>query len=124
MCTQCLLLLAALIFSSFPTSTQERGATSTGGATIVERVRSELLRVLDSRAVAVEDVSLHARRVGGPHLTRHGGTQPDVADPSTETYAAERTIEMPDGLRATGPHFRRGSTCWWLWLLFGSDLCW
>jgi hypothetical protein len=122
MCTQCLLLLAGLIFSAFPTSTQERGATTTSGVTIVERLRSELLSVLDSRALAAEDVSLPASR-SGRYLTRHGGAHPD-ADSSADAYSAARTAEMQDGLRGARPHFRRGSTCWWFWLLFGHELCW
>ena len=122
MYTECL-LLAALIFSAFPMSTQERGATSTSGVTIVERVRSELLRVLDSEALAAEDVSLPAGRFG-PYLTRMGAARAAYAESSAEGYSAKRAVEKPDGLPGARPNFRRGSSCWWLWVLFGNELCW
>jgi len=122
MCTQCLVILAALIFSTFPMSTRERGATPTSSVTFVERLRSELLRVLDTEALGAEDVSLPARRVGSD-LTRARAAQTAYADSRAEAYPTERAVENPDGLRRLRPNFRRGSSCWWLWLLFGNELC-
>lgn len=117
------LLLAALICAAFPPSAQQqRGAAPTGGVTIVERLRSELLGVLDIGAGATGDVSLPARPFN-PYLTRVGGAQAAYAESSGAVYSAERAIEKPDGLPGPQPTFRRGSNCWWLWLLSGIDVC-
>jgi hypothetical protein len=118
---QCLLLVA-LILSAFPSSAQERGATPTRGLTIVERLRSEFLSVLDNEAAAGKDVSLPARRLG-QYLTPVTGAPAANAESSAERYSAERASEMPGGLPGSRPTFRRGSTCWWLWVLFGNELC-
>lgn len=115
------LLLVALILSTFPSSAREHGAAPTRGVTIVERLRSEFLSVLDTEAAAGEDVSLPARPFN-PHLTPVSGA-PTYAESSSEAYAAERVIERPDGLLGQRRTFRRGSTCWWLWVLFGNELC-
>jgi hypothetical protein len=123
MYTPCL-LLAALIISAFPPSAhQQRGAAPTGGVTIVERLRSEFLSVLVNEAGAAEDVSLPAGRFN-PYLTRVRGARAAYAESSAEVYSATRAIEKPDGLPSPQPTFRRGSSCWWLWLLFGNQLCW
>jgi hypothetical protein len=100
MYTECLLLVA-LIFSAFPSSAQERRAAPTRGVAIVERLRSEFLSVLDTEAAARKDVSLPSRRLD-PDRTPEGDA-PVVLGP-----------------RLT---FRRGSACWWLWVLFGNELC-
>jgi len=110
---QCLLLVA-LILSAFPSSAQERGATPTRG--------SEFLSVLDNEAAAGKDVSLPARRLG-QYLTPVTGAPAANAESSAERYSAERASEMPGGLPGSRPTFRRGSTCWWLWVLFGNELC-
>jgi len=89
-------LLVALILSAFPPTTQQhRGTAPMRGVTIVERLRSELLSVLDNEALVAEDVSLPAGRFN-PYLTRLGGPKPTL---------------------------RYGSRCWWLWLLSGTDVC-
>lgn len=120
MYAQCLLLVT-LIVSAFPSSTWERDAAPTRGATIVERLRSELLSVLDKEAAAAEDVSLPARPIN-PYLTPAGGTGVASAE-SSDAFSAERAIERPDVLLGARPTFRRGSACWWLWVLFGNELC-
>jgi hypothetical protein len=118
------LLLAALIVSTFsPSAQHQRGATATSGGTIVERLGSEFLSVLVNEAGAAEDVSLPARRFN-PYLTRSGGAPSAATESSAEVYSARRAIETPDGLPSPQPAFRRGSMCWWLWLLFGNELCW
>ena len=126
MYTQCLLLLAALMSAALPMSTQGCHATSTSGVTIVERLRSELLRVLYNEALAAEDVSLPATPVS-PCLTRTHRARPADADSSTDSsageYVATRAIDDPDGLFGQRPTLRRGSGCWWLWVLFGVELC-
>jgi hypothetical protein len=123
MYTHCLLLVA-LILSAFPPAAQpQRGAAPMGGVTIVERLRSELLSVVDNEAGAAEDVSLPAGRFN-PYLTRLGGARAAYAESSAEMYSPTRAIEKPDGLPGPQSTFRRGSSCWWLWLLFGNELCW
>lgn len=90
------LLLVALILSAFPPAAQpQRGAAPMSGVTIVERLRSELLSVLDNEAGAAEDGNLPAGRFND-YLTRLGRPHPTV---------------------------RQGSSCWWLWLLSGIDVC-
>ena len=118
---QCLLLVA-LILSAFPSSAQECAAGPTRGVTIVERLRSEFLSVLDSKAAAGENVSLPARRFH-QDLTPAGGAPATYAESSGEAYSAQQAIEKPVGLLGSRPMFRRGSTCWWLWVLFGNELC-
>jgi hypothetical protein len=99
MYTHCL-LLAALIFSAFsPSAHPQRDVPPTSGVTIVERVRSELREMLDTNTGTAEDVSLPERRLT-PSLTRVGG------------------LPVPQ------PTFRRGSACWWLWVLSGVAVCW
>jgi len=121
--THCL-LLAVLIFSAFPPSAQhQRGAAPTSGVMIVERLRSELLAVLNIEAGAAEDVSLPAGRFN-PYLTRVGGARASYAGSGGGGYSAKRAIEEPDGLPRPQPALRRGSSCWWLWLLSGIDVCW
>jgi hypothetical protein len=105
MYTHCL-LFAALIFAAFPPSAQHRrGAAPMSGVTIVERLRSELLAVLSNEAGAAEGVNFPAGQFT-PYLTR---------------VASAR--EEPDGLPSPQPTVRRGSKCWWLWLLAGIDVC-
>ena len=120
MYAQCLLVVT-LILSAFPSSTWERDAAPTRGATIVERVRSELLSVPDKEAAAGEDVSLPAQPIN-PYLTPVGGTGVTSAE-SSDAFSAERAIERPGVLLGARPTFRRGSACWWLWVLFGNELC-
>jgi hypothetical protein len=121
MYTQCLFLVA-LIVSAFASSAREPGAAPTRGVTIVERLRSEFLSVLDTKAVAGEDVSLPARR-SDEYLTPVSGAPDTHAESSAEAYSAARATEKPDGLLGSRSTFRRGSTCWWLWVLFGNELC-
>ena len=116
------LLLAALIFSTFAPSAEQRVAAPTSDVTIAERLRSELLAALDIGAGASEDVSFSAAHVN-PYLTRVGGVRVAYTESSGEVYSAERAIEKPDGLPGPQPKFRRGSNCWWLWLLSGIDIC-
>lgn len=74
MCPQGL-LLAALMLLAFPRSGQQQhGAAPTSGVTIVERLRSELLSVLDNETGAAGDVGVPAERFN-TYLTR---PQPDV----------------------------------------------
>jgi hypothetical protein len=122
MYTQCL-LLATLIFSAFSHSAQQHGgAAPARGVTIVERLRSELLSVLDTGAAAGEDSSLPARRFG-PNRTPASGAPVTWASSLASAYTAERAIEKPGVLVGSRSTFRRGSTCWWLWVLFGNELC-
>jgi hypothetical protein len=116
MYTPCLLLVSLILSAFFPITQQHRGDAPMRGATIVERLRSELLSVLDNEALAPEDVSRPARSLE-PYLTRVG------AESSAEVYSATRAIEKPDGLPAPRSTLRRGSGCWWLWVLFGDELC-
>ena len=98
MYTHCL-LLAALIFSALsPSAHPQRDVARTRDVTIVERLRSELRDMLDTETGAAADVSLPERRVH-PSLTRVGR------------------------LRGPQPTFRRGSACWWLWVLSGVEVC-
>jgi hypothetical protein len=121
MYTHCLLLVA-LILSAFPPAAQhQRGAASTHGVTIVERLRSEILIALDNEAGAAEDVSLPAGRFN-PSLTRLRGARVAYAESSSDLYSAKRAIEKPDGLPGPQPTLRHGS-CSWLWLLTGIDIC-
>ena len=95
MYTPCLLLVA-LILSAFPPAAQhQRGAAPMSGVTIVERLRSELQSVVYNQAGAAEDVSLPVAHFN-PYLTRLGGARAALS---------------------------RGSSCWWLWLLSGIDVC-
>ena len=117
------LLLAALIFSALPPSAQhQRGTAPTSGVTIVERLRSEFRAVLGHQAGAAEDVSLRTERFD-PYLTRTGIAPAVYAESSGEVYSAKRAIEEPDGQPGPQPTRRRGSRCWWLWLLSGIDAC-
>ena len=107
------LLLATLILSAFsPSAPQRHGAAPAGGVTIVERLRSELLSVLGDAAGAADDVRLSAQR-SNPVLTPASG---DVS-------LAMHGIEHLEGQPELRPTLRRGSSCWWLWLLFGVDAC-
>ena len=117
------LLLVTLIVSAFPPSApQRRGAAPTGGVTIVERLRSELQSVLYNEAGAAEDGSLPVGRFN-PYLTRLDGTWVAYAESSGDLYSANRASEKPDGLSGPQPTLRLGSSCWWLWLLSGIDVC-
>ena len=112
------LLLAALIFSAFPPSAAPRS-----DVTIVERLRSEFRSVLGNKAGASED----AIRLAGYlnfYLTRAGGARASYAESSGEVDSATLAMEKPDGQPVPQRAFRRGSRCWWLWLLFGIDVCW
>ena len=94
------LLLAALIFSAFsPSAHPQRDVARTSGVTIVERLRSELLDILDNETGPAEDVTLRSGRFS-PSLARLRG------------------------LPGPQPTVRRGSACWWLWLLSGTEVCW
>lgn len=107
------LLLATLILSALsPSAPQRRGAAPVDGVTIVARLRSELLSMLGDAAGAAPDVRLSAQR-SNPVLT------PATGDVSSATHGTENLDGLPD-LR---PTLRRGSSCWWLWLLFGVDAC-
>ena len=118
------LLLAALILSAFPPAAEQpRRVAPMRGVTIVERLRSELLRVLDNEAGAAEDVNPPAGRFT-PYLTRVGGAGAADVESSDEVYSAKHAIETPDGLPGPRPTLRRGSACWWLWLLSGIEVCW
>ena len=117
MYTPCLLLVALIFSANPPDAQQQLGSPPKSGVTIVERLRSEFLSVLVNEAGAVEDVSLPAGSLK-PYLTRAG------SESSADVYSATRAIEKPDGLPGTRSTFRRGSSCWWLWLLFGNELCW
>lgn len=116
MYTPCLLLFSLILSAFSPITQQHRGAAPMRGVTIVERLRSELLSVLDNEALAAEDVSLSAGSLT-PYLTRVG------AESSAQVYSATRAIEKPDGVPAPRSTLRRGSSCWWLWVLFGDELC-
>jgi hypothetical protein len=105
MFTHCL-LLAALIFSGYPRSAErQQGAAPTSDVTIVDRLRSELLSVLDKEAVPAGDVRVPRGPVA--YLTRSSDARPVSAN----------------GLSAPQPTFRRGSPCWWIWLVFGISVC-
>jgi hypothetical protein len=110
------LLLAALIFSAFPP-----GATPGSDVTIVERLRSEFRSVLGNKAGAAENAIRPAGHFN-LYLTRAGGAR--AAESSGEADSATLAMEKPDGLPGPQLTFRRGSRCWWLWLLFGIDVCW
>jgi hypothetical protein len=98
MYTHCL-LLATLIFSAFsPSAHPQRDVARTSDVTIVERLRSELREMLYTETRTTEDVSLPGRRLT-PSLTRVAG------------------LPLPQ------PTFRRGSACWWLWVLSGVEVC-
>jgi hypothetical protein len=112
------LLLAALIFSAFPP-----GAAPESDVTIVERLRSEFRSVLGNKAGAAEDAIRPAGHFDF-YLTRAGGARAAYAESSGEVDSATLAMEKPDGLPGPRPTYRRGSSCWWLWLLFGIDVCW
>ena len=46
-----------------------------------------------------------------------------LANETGDVYSAKRAIEKPDGLRSLQRTIRRGSSCWWLWLVSGVDIC-
>lgn len=118
------LLLAALIFSAFPPSAQhQRGAAPTSDVTIVERLRSEFRSVLGNKAGAAEDAIRPAGHFNFS-LTRADGARAANADSSGDVYSATRAMEKPDGPPGPQRTLRRGSSCWWLWLLFDIDVCW
>ena len=80
--------------------------------------------VLDNEAGAAEDVSLPTGRFN-LYLTQAGGAWAAFAESEGKVYPAKRTIEKPDGPPGQLPTFRRGSGCWWLWLIFtGIEVCW
>ena len=123
MYTQCLLLATLLFASLAPSAQQQRDTAPTSGVTIVERVRGEFLSVIGIRAAAAGEVSFPA---GGftPYLTRVSGARAAYAESPAEVNSTKRAVEKADGLVSRQPTFRRGSTCWWAWLLFGNELCW
>jgi hypothetical protein len=99
------LLLAAFIYSAFPPfAPRHRDLAPTNVVAIVDRVHSEILDVLGLRARDADATSVVAARLG-PRLTR-GSVRPATTE--------------PDVLQ---PTLRRGSRCWWLWLLSGADVC-
>ena len=124
MYTHCL-LLAALIVSAFsPSAHPQRDVAPTSGVTIVERVRSELREMLDTNTGTAEDVSLPAGRFN-LYLMQVGGSWAAYAESGGKVYPAKRAIEKPDGPPGQQPTLRRGSGCWWLWLIFtGIEVCW
>ena len=95
------------------------------GVTSLENLRSGVfLGVLDNEAGAAEDVSLPTGRYN-LYLTQVGGTWAAYAESGGKVYPAKRAIEKPDGPPGQQPTFRRGSGCWWLWLIFtGIEVCW
>lgn len=95
------------------------------GVTSLENLRSGVfLGVLDNEAGAAEDVSLPTGRYN-LYLTQVGGTWAAYAESAGKVYPAKRAIEKPDGPPGQQPTFRRGSGCWWLWLIFtGIEVCW
>jgi len=95
------------------------------GVTSLEKLRSGVfLGVLDNEAGTAEDVSLPTGRFN-LYLTQVGGTWAAYAESGGKVYPAKRAIEKPDGPPGQQPTFRRGSGCWWLWLIFtGIEVCW
>jgi hypothetical protein len=93
MYTPCLLLVALILSAFPPAAQQQRGAAPMSGVTIVERLRSELLSVLDNEA--------------GGHLY-------------SAKRAIEKPDGLP-GPQPSLRHASSG--CWWLWLLSGTDVC-
>ena len=95
------------------------------GVTTLEQLRAGVfLGVLDNEAGAAEDVSLPAGRFN-LYLTQVGGAWAAYAESGGKVYPAKRAIEKPNGPPGQQPTFRRGSGCWWLWLIFtGIEVCW
>ena len=95
------------------------------GVTSLERLRSGVfLGVLENEAGAAEDVSLPVGRFN-LFLAQVGGSWVAYAEVGGRIYPAKRAIEKPDGPPGQLPTFRRGSGCWWLWLIFtGIEVCW
>ena len=90
-----------------------------------ERARAGVyLGVLDNEATAAEDVSLPAGRFN-LYLTQTNGAWTAYAEQGGRLYPAKRTIEKADGPPNNEPAFRRGSGCWWIWMVFFSVyVCW
>ena len=101
MYTPCLLLVALILSAFPPAAQQQRGAAPMSGVTIVERLRSEFLSVLRNEPGAADRVSLPAGHVN-QYLTRAGGAQAAYAESSSGLYR---------------------TSCWWVWLLSGIDIC-
>ena len=95
------------------------------GVTTLEHLRSGVfLGVLDNEAGVAEDVSLPTGRFN-LYLTQAGGAWAAYAESGGKVYSAKRAIEKPNGPPGQQPTFRRGSGCWWLWLIFtGVEVCW
>jgi hypothetical protein len=95
------------------------------GIRSVEQIRAGIfLGVLDNEAGAAEDVSLPTGRFN-LYLTQSNGALVAYAEQSGKVYPAKRTIQKPEGPPNDQPQFRRGSGCWWLWLIFtGIEVCW
>ena len=110
-------LLTALLFLAIPPSAPQHGGAPTSNDTIIERVRLELVSALDA---GVEAAGTFARPAWylHPYLTWVGDTD-SIAEPPQAPNADERNEAL--GAR---PPFRRGTVCWWLWLLSGATLCW
>jgi hypothetical protein len=82
------------------------------------------LGVLDNEAGAAEDVSIPVGRFN-LYLTQSNGTFAAYAEQGGRIYPAKRTIQKAGGPPNNEPAFRRGSGCWWLWLIFtGIEVCW
>ena len=46
-----------------------------------------------------------------------------LANETGDVYSAKRATEKPDDLPGLQRSMRRGSSCWWLWLVSGVDVC-
>ena len=95
------------------------------GIKSMEQLRAGVfLGVLDNEAGAAEDVSLPTGRFN-LYLTQSNGVLVAYAEQGGKVYPAKRTIQKPEGPPNNQPQFRRGSGCWWLWLIFtGIEVCW
>lgn len=122
MSTQWLLLAALIVSALRPATSHDRQAVPTRRVTIVERVRSEFLSVLIGEPGAAEDVTLPAA-MRDPDLTRVDSAPATDRSSHADGLSATRTIEEAGGLRRPHSRFPRGGMCWWLWLLFGAELC-
>ena len=78
----------------------------------------------EGEAGAAEDVSIPVGRFN-LYLTQKDGAWAAYAESGGKVFPAKRTIEKPNGPPGQQPTFRRGSGCWWLWLIFtGIEVCW
>src|SRR5215204_5780220 len=75
------------------------------------------LGVLDNEAGAAEDVGIPTGRFN-LYLAQVNGTMTAYAEQNGRIFPAKRTIRKADGPPNNEPAFRRGSGCWWLWLIF------